>query len=137
MRALRQPIETFRATAAADAELTRAPARLLRPRPGAGRTAIRLLAPEIEAARAPRRFFRPEIEAALKMLGIITLAALIVLPLAWGYEQRRQARSWQTLACAYRVREIARRTPVIAGVEDRPDPCATLERLGFELDHPR
>ena len=82
------------------------------------------------------RFFRPEIEAALKMLGVVTLIGLIVLPVAWGYEQRRQARTWQQVACAYRIKEVVRRTPMIATVEYGREPCSTLERLGLDLDVP-
>lgn len=80
------------------------------------------------------RFFRPEIEAALKMLGVASLIGLIVLPVAWGYEQRRQARTWQNVACAYRIKELARRTPIIATVDYGREPCITLERLGLEVD---
>jgi hypothetical protein len=80
------------------------------------------------------RFFKPEVEVVLKALGIVTLVALIVLPMAWAYEQRRQARAWQSVACAYRMREVARRTPMIATLEYRHDPCVTLDRLGLELD---
>lgn len=83
------------------------------------------------------RFFRPEIEAALKTVGIITLISLIVLPFAWGYEQRRQARTWQTLACAYRIREVTVRTPMMGGVGDGGNPCQTLQRLGLTLEPPR
>ena len=80
------------------------------------------------------RFFRSEIQLALKMLGIVTLIGVIVLPMAWGYEQRKQARAWQSVACSYRMREVARRTPVIAAVEHAQNPCLTLERLGLDLD---
>lgn len=80
------------------------------------------------------RFFRPEIEAALKMLGVATLIGLIVLPVAWGYEQRRQARTWQRVACAYRIKEVVRRTPIIATVDSGREPCSMLERLGLGLD---
>jgi hypothetical protein len=80
------------------------------------------------------RFFRSEIEIAFKMLGILTLIGLIVLPMAWGYEQRKQARAWQSVACSYRMREVARRTPVVATVEYARNPCVTLERLGLDLD---
>jgi hypothetical protein len=79
-------------------------------------------------------FFRSEIEMALKMLGILTLIGLIVLPMAWGYEQRKQARVWQSVACAYRMREVTRRAPVVAAVDYTRDPCVTLERLGLDLD---
>jgi len=80
------------------------------------------------------RFFKPEVELVLKTLGIATLVALIVMPIAWGYEQRKQARAWQSVACAYRIREVARRAPLMAGVEYRRDPCVTLQRLGLDLD---
>jgi hypothetical protein len=81
------------------------------------------------------RFFRPEIEVTLKTIGILVLVALIVLPMAWGYEQRRQARTWHSIACAYRVKEVARQSPILAGIEHDPDACGTLHRLGlgFEL----
>ena len=80
------------------------------------------------------RFFKPEVELVLKTLGIATLVALIVMPIAWGYEQRKQARAWQSVACAYRIREVTRRAPLMAGVEYRRDPCVTLQRLGQDLD---
>ena len=80
------------------------------------------------------RFFRPEVERALRVLGGLLLLGLILLPMAWGYEQRKQAKAWQTVACAYRMREVARRVPLVATVEYIPDPCHTLERLGLELD---
>ena len=43
------------------------------------------------------RFFRPEVERVLKLLGGLLLLALILLPVAWGYEQRKQARAWQSV----------------------------------------
>ncbi|HEV8640344.1 MAG TPA: hypothetical protein VGV13_04520 [Methylomirabilota bacterium] len=83
------------------------------------------------------RIFRPEVEAVLKTLTAILLVALVVLPFAWGYEQRRQARTWQTLACTYRMREIARRVPLLAGADSTPDPCGLLRRLGVDLEGAR
>jgi hypothetical protein len=80
------------------------------------------------------RFFKPEVEVVLKALGVVTLIGLIVLPIAWAYEQRKQARAWQSVACAYRMREVARRAPLIAKVDYQRDPCLTLNRLGLELD---
>lgn len=80
------------------------------------------------------RFFRSEVEIVLKTLGILTLVGLIVLPMVWGYEQRRQAKAWQSVACSYRMREVARRTPVVATVDYAQNPCRTLERLGLDLD---
>ena len=79
------------------------------------------------------RFFRHEVEVMLKMLGVVTLIGLIVLPVAWGYEQRRQARTWQNVACAYRIKEVARSVPFVATVERAPDACATLARLGLNV----
>ena len=66
------------------------------------------------------RFFRSEIEMVFKMFGILTLIGLIVLPMAWGYEQRKQARAWQSVACSYRMREVTRRVPVVATLDYRP-----------------
>ena len=83
------------------------------------------------------RFFRPEVEATLTTLGVLTLIGLIVWPFAWGYEQRRQARTWQSIACAYRMREAAVRAPVVAGVNDERNPCQTLQRLGLTIEPPR
>jgi hypothetical protein len=82
-------------------------------------------------------FFRSEIETALKIMGLAALISLILLPVAWGYEQRQQARTWQNVACAYRIKEVARQTPIIATLEYRRDACMTLSRLGLDLDLPR
>lgn len=78
-------------------------------------------------------FFRSEVETALKMIGIAGLITMIVMPVAWGYEQRKQARTWQNVACAYRIKEVARQTPMIATLEYHHDACTTLERLGLDL----
>src|SRR5260370_24976898 len=37
------------------------------------------------------RIFRSEIETALKVMGIAALISLILLPVAWGYEQQDEA----------------------------------------------
>jgi hypothetical protein len=79
-------------------------------------------------------FFKPGVERVLKAFGVISLVGLVVLPMAFAYEQRRQARAWQSVACAYRMREVMRRTPMVATVEYQRDPCLTLNRLGLELD---
>jgi len=80
------------------------------------------------------RFFRREIEVALKMVGVMTLIGLIVLPMAWGYEQRRQARIWQNVACAYRIDEMTRRTRLVLQVEHATDACTVLVRLGVNVE---
>ena len=79
------------------------------------------------------RFFRREIEVTLKMVGLMILIGLIVLPAAWGYEQRRQARTWQNVACAYRIKEVTRAAPFMARAERASDACAALARLGIQL----
>jgi hypothetical protein len=80
------------------------------------------------------RFFRPEVEAVLRMLGTGIVVGLIVLPMTWAYQQRQQARAWQSVACTYRMREIATRIPLPSSLEPAGDPCRTLHRLGLELD---
>lgn len=82
------------------------------------------------------RVFRPEVESILKTLGAMSLVALVLAPIAWGYEQRRQARAWRSVACAYRVREVAQRAPIIR-VDYAADPCGALHRLGLVLEPPR
>ena len=79
------------------------------------------------------RIFRREVELALRMLGVATLVRLIVLPVAWGYEQRRQAKAWQHVACEYRIREVTRAAPFMANAERAADPCTTLARLGLQM----
>jgi hypothetical protein len=80
------------------------------------------------------RFFRPEVEAVLKMVGAGTLVGVIVLPMAFAYEQRQQARAWQSVACTYRMREVTNRAPLVGTVSYARDPCSTLQRLGLDLD---
>lgn len=80
------------------------------------------------------RFFRPEVEVALKTIGLVALIGLIALPAGWGYEQRQRARTWHRTACAYRLRELAREMPFLADLDEKRDPCATLARLGLDLD---
>jgi hypothetical protein len=82
-------------------------------------------------------FFRSEVETVLKMVGIAGLITMIILPVAWGYEQRKQARTWHNVACAYRMKEVARQAPMIATLPYRHDACVTLEQLGLDLDLPR
>jgi hypothetical protein len=80
------------------------------------------------------RIFRREIEITLKTLGVLTLAMVVTMSVAWGFEQRRQAKTWQSIACAYRMKEIARSSAILARAADEPDACSTLDRLGLTLD---
>jgi hypothetical protein len=56
--------------------------------------------------------------------------------MAVAYEQRQKARAWQSVACAYQMREVTRRTPLVGTVSYQQDPCLTLNRLGLELGPP-
>jgi hypothetical protein len=80
------------------------------------------------------RIFRREIEVTLKALGVVTLLALIVVPLAWGYHQGRRARMWQDVVCAYRVNELTRQGTLNLQPEPAPDSCTVLTRLGLALE---
>lgn len=80
------------------------------------------------------RFFVPELERALAVIGVVVVAAAIVLPMGWGYEQRQQARAWQETACTYRLRELARGSAVSVSVERRGQACAALRQLGFDIE---
>ena len=82
------------------------------------------------------RIFRREVEVTLKVLGVSMLVGLIVLPIVWGYQQRAEARMWQNVACAYRIKEVTRHTPFMAPVERGADACTTLARLGFQVTEP-
>jgi hypothetical protein len=77
------------------------------------------------------RFFRPEIERAIKLGAIIALGTVYFTTLAWGYEWRRQARSWRDVACEHELKLIARTTPLIAEGLGHGDACAMLDRLGL------
>jgi hypothetical protein len=79
-------------------------------------------------------FFKPEVERVLKALGVLALVGLVVLPMGFAYEQRRQARAWQSVACAYQMREVSRRTPLVRSGSSQQDPCLALNRLGLELE---
>jgi hypothetical protein len=80
------------------------------------------------------RIFRREVEVTLKLIGVLALIGVMAMSVAWGYEQRRQAKTWQSIACAYRVKEVARSSAVLARVADEADACSTLARLGLPLD---
>ena len=83
------------------------------------------------------KIFRPEIERVLRTLGVVTIVTLIIVPVVWGYGQRQKARTWQNIACAYRIKEVERRTPLLGAIEPGRDACITLERLGLALEIPR
>src|SRR5262245_1564568 len=80
------------------------------------------------------RFFRREVELILKVVGILALIGLVTIPMAWGFQQRRLARTWQSIACAYRMKEVARQSPLVDGTDREADACLALERLGLQLE---
>lgn len=82
-----------------------------------------------------RGFFRPEVEVLLRGAAAIAFLTALVLPLAWGYHQRRQAQAWRQVACEYRLREAVRMSRFLA-FDNADDACERLARLGLELDGP-
>jgi hypothetical protein len=84
------------------------------------------------------RFFRPEVQRIINMVVIGAVVGAFALPLTWGYRQRQEARTWRETACAYRLREVVRRTNsmLAVAVKDGEDACATLARLGLDVATP-
>ena len=82
------------------------------------------------------RFFVPQLERALEVVAVVALIGMIVFPLAWGYEQRQQARVWQETACVYRLREVARETNVLVPSDGRGRACTALRDLGLDVTPP-
>jgi len=80
-----------------------------------------------------RRFFRSEVEVLLRGAAAIAFLTALILPLAWGYQQHRQADAWRRIACEYRLREAVRVSPFLAS-DDAGDACERLARLGLDLD---
>jgi|SRR5690349_18859677 hypothetical protein len=79
------------------------------------------------------KVFRPEVEAVLRALGAIVLLSLLVLPFAWGYQQRSEARAWREIACAYRLKEALSDGRLVTAADLKSDPCDRLDDLGLRL----
>ncbi len=79
------------------------------------------------------KVFRPEVEAALKTFAAIALLTLVVLPLAWGYHHRNEARAWREIACAYRLKEALSDGRLLTPADLRGNPCERLSDLGLQL----
>ena len=77
------------------------------------------------------RFFRPEVERAIKLSAIVALGTVYFTTLAWGYDWRRQARSWRDVACEHELKLIAQPTSLITVSLKRGDACGTLDQLGL------
>jgi hypothetical protein len=84
------------------------------------------------------RFFRPEVQRIINMMVIGAVVGALALPITWGYRQRQEARTWRETACAYRLREVIRRTNsmVTVTVRDGADACVALARLGLDVTTP-
>jgi hypothetical protein len=79
------------------------------------------------------KVFRREVEVVLKAVAMISLLTLLVLPLAWGYRQRNEARAWREIACAYRLRQALSDGRLMTAADQRADPCERLSELGLQL----
>jgi hypothetical protein len=88
---------------------------------------------ETDARVTGLKIFRPEVEAFLKAIAVIALGTLLVLPLAWGYRQRNEARAWREIACAYRLKEALSDGRLLRAADQRVDPCERLADLGLQL----
>jgi hypothetical protein len=82
------------------------------------------------------RFFKPEVQRIINVVVIGTVVGAFALPVAWGYRQRQEARTWHETACAYRLREAVRRTNFMLAVKNGEEACATLARLGLDVAAP-
>ena len=81
------------------------------------------------------KVFRPGVEICLKLGLALVVVMMVVLPLAWGYRQHAQAELWHDVACAYRLKEALRERRISpADVAGRP--CARVNELGLQLEHP-
>jgi hypothetical protein len=75
-------------------------------------------------------FFRRDVERVLRFCVGFVVVGAFALTLAWGYEQRQQARQWRELACAHRVADLAGRAKFL-GLDDRGGACERLQSLGL------
>jgi hypothetical protein len=90
------------------------------------RRATRLLS--VVAMTRMLRIFHPAIATAIKVAIVSALVSAYILTFAWGYESRQEARRWRDVACRYRVSELERVTPGLAGGSGA---CEALERIGM------
>lgn len=88
---------------------------------------------ETDARVTGLKVFRPGVEAALKTLAVIALLTLVVLPLAWGYHHRNEARAWREIACAYRLKEALSDGRLLTAADLRGDACERLDDLGLQM----
>ena len=82
------------------------------------------------------RFFKPRVQRIINVVVIGTVVGAFVLPVTWGYRQRQEARTWHETACAFRLREVVRRTNFMLAGTDGENACATLARLGLDVAAP-
>ena len=75
----------------------------------------------------------PEVEATVRAVAAIFMLMLVVLPVAWGYQQRAEARQWREMACSYRLRQAMSDARLLAANDARTNPCTRLDDLGLRL----
>ena len=79
------------------------------------------------------KVFRPEVEALIRIAGVVATLTMLVLPVAWGYQQRSEARAWREMACAYRLREALSDGRLATTTDLTANPCDRLDDLGLRL----
>jgi hypothetical protein len=77
----------------------------------------------------------PEVEATVRAVAAIFMLTLVVLPMAWGYQQRAEARQWREMACSYRLRQALTDARLLTASDERGNPCTRLDDLGLRLSH--
>jgi hypothetical protein len=77
------------------------------------------------------KIFHPEVEAVLKALATVAVLTVMVLLVAWGYQQRSEARVWREIACAYRLKEALSDGRLVTDADLGTDPCVRLDELGL------
>jgi hypothetical protein len=79
------------------------------------------------------KIFRPEVESVVRIVGVIATLAMVMLPAAWGYQQRAEARAWREMACSYRLREALSDGRLVTPSDLASSPCDRLDHLGVQL----
>lgn len=79
------------------------------------------------------KIFRPEVESVVRVVCLIATLSMVVLPAAWGYQQRAEARAWREMACTYRLREALNDGRLVTPADAAANPCERLDHLGLQL----
>jgi hypothetical protein len=79
------------------------------------------------------KILRPEVESVVRIAGVVVTLSMLVLPAAWGYQQRAEARAWREMACTYRLREALNEGRMVTPADLAANPCDRLDHLGLQL----